>query len=105
MSFFTSSNGNLMTISVKFWTLAKVGMELLRSCSPIEILVGIAKFFSFLISVLRFSISGLIFAKGMLFTLFIKLLKSFLKVLVILVISSLIIGMVLFRILTTLSLS
>ena len=78
---------------------------MLRSYRPIKILVGITKFFSFLISVLRFSVSRLIFAKGMLFTLFIKLLKSFLKVLVILVISSLIAGMVPFRILATLSLS
>jgi len=80
-------------------------MELLRSCSSIEILMGIAKFFSFSISVLRFSVSRLIFVKGILFTLFIKLLKSFLKVLIILAISFLIMGIVPFRILTTLSLS
>jgi len=90
---------------VKFWTLVKVGIELLRSYNPIKTLVGIAKFFSFLISVSRFSVSRLMFAKGILFTLFIKLLKSFLKVLITLAISSPIIGMVLFRILTTLSLS
>ena len=105
MNFFTSSNGNLMIILVKFWTLAKVGIELLRSCRPVETLVGIVKFFSFQISVLRFSVSRLIFVKEMLFKLFIKLLKSFLKVLVTLAISSLIVGMVLLRILTTLSLS
>jgi len=105
ISFFTSLNGNLITVLVKFWMLIKVGIELLRSCSPIETLVGIAKFFSFLISVSRFSVGRLMFAKGMLFTLFIKLLKSFLKVLVILAISSPIIGIVPFRILTTLSLS
>jgi len=103
MSFFTSSNGNLITILVKFWTSVKVGMELLKSCSPIEISVGIAKFFSFSISVSRFSVSRLIFTKGMLFTLSIKLLKSFLKVLVTLAISSPIAGIVPFRILTTLS--
>ena len=105
MSFFTSLNRNLITVLVKFWTLAKVGIELLRSYSPIETLVGIAKFFSFLISVLRFSVGGLMFAKGILFILFIKLLKSFSKVLVTLAILSPIAGMVLFRILTTSSLS
>jgi len=103
ISFFTSLNGNLITALVKFWTSAKVGIELLRSYSPIETSVGITKFFSFSIFILRFSVSRLIFAKGMLFTLFIKLLKSFLKVLVILAISSLIIGMAPFRILITLS--
>lgn len=105
MSFFTSLNGNLITILVKFQILVKVGIELLRSYRPVETLVGITKFFSFLISILRFSVSRLTFIKGMLFKLFIKLLKSFLKVLITLVISSLIMGMVLFRILTTLSLS
>jgi hypothetical protein len=103
ISFFTSLNRNLITVLVKFWILAKVGMELLRSCSPIEMLIGITKFFSFLISVLKFSISRLMFIKGMLFTLFIKLLKSFLKMLVTLVILFPITGMVPFRILTTLS--
>ena len=94
-----------MTVLVKFWTLAKVGMELFRSCRPMEMSVGIAKLLSFWISISRFSVGGLIFVKGMLFKLFIKLLKSFLKVLVILTILSLIAGMVLFKILTTLSLS
>jgi hypothetical protein len=80
-------------------------MELLRSYRPIKISVGITKLLSFWISISRFSINRLIFIKGMLFKLFIKLLKSFLKVLIMLAISSLITGMVPFRILTTLSLS
>jgi len=103
MNFFTSLNGNLITILVKFWTLAKVEIKLLRSYRPVETSIGIIKFFSFWISVLRFSISRLIFIKGMLFKLFIKLLKSFLKVLMTLVILSPIIGIVPLRILTTLS--
>jgi len=105
ISFFTSLNRNLITILVKFWTLAKKKKKLLRSCRPMETLIGIIKFFNFWISVLRFSVNRLIFVKGILFKLFIKLLKSFLKVLVTLAILSLIMGIVLLRILTTLSLS
>jgi len=82
-----------------------VGIELLRSCRPIETLMGIIKFFNFWISILRFSINRLIFIKEILFKLFMKLLKSFLKVLMILTISSPIIGIMPLRILTTLFLS
>jgi len=76
---------------------------LLRSYRPVETLVGIIKFFSFWISILRFSVNRLMFVKGMLFKLFIKLLKSFLKVLITLAILFLIIGIVPLRILTILS--